>query len=420
MNLCRVATLLFFVVAIAACERAPTELRLVRPLANTPDSEIATDFLNLLDRESNVYISFTDQEMSELDAVEALIAGDADIALISNSLPFRRRIATVLPLYPNVLHIGYLEGRDASDFRSLVQGALVYAGEQGSASRLMFESVRTRLDLMQDEFAYVDGVRDSDAAQGFPDVFVVFAPVAVDNLEEVPAEVRDSIRFMSLGEPSEIGQGGFIDSATLLNPHLEPFVIPAGTYGPVTPEPVLTLAVDMMLVARTDLDPAVVYDLVQEVLRLKPALAALRPGLFRRLSDHFDSSNSTFVLHPGLVAYEQRDAPTVYERYSGVAEVVVTLFVALVSAVFAATRMYKFARKNRIDTFYARVMEIRREIDEKDSIEQRMATIEKLKALQDEAFSQLIDEKLAADDSFRIFISLSNDVIGELDASVRG
>lgn len=399
---------------LAGCERPASELRLARPLASTPDNEIAMDILNLLDRESNVMINFTDDEMSELDALEALIAGDADIALVSNSLPFRRRVATVLPMYPNVLHIGYMPGRNPSDFRALLQGARVFAGEQGSASRLMFESVRSRLHLGNEEFSYVEADRDSEQAGAeFPDVFVVFAPVAADNLEDVPPAVRDNIRFYSLGSPADIGQGGIIDSATLLNPYLEPFVIPAGTYGAITPQPVLTLSVDMMLVARRDLDDAVVYDLVQEVLRLKPALAALRPGLFRRLSDNFDSSNSTFVLHPGLVAYEQRDAPTVYERYSGIAEVVVTLFVAIVSAMFAVTRMYKLRRKNRIDVFYRKTMEIRNSVFNASAAE-RDSAIAELRALQTSAFEQLIDEKLAADESFRIFIAQSSDLIDEL------
>jgi hypothetical protein len=35
--------------------------------------------------------------------------------------------------------------------------------------------------------------------------------------------------------------------------------------------------------------------------------------------------------------------------------------------------------------------------------------------LQDRAYDMLIHEKLAADESFRIFITLSNDIIAELD-----
>ncbi|MFT5502149.1 MAG: TRAP-type uncharacterized transport system substrate-binding protein [Woeseiaceae bacterium] len=400
--------------ALVACEPEPAELILVKPLDVTRDYEIAKDFLELIDRESTVTIEFTETAMTELDAVEALIAGEADIALVSNSLPFRRRIATVLPMYPTVLHIGFQAGRDSTDGHSLMQGARIYAGEAGSASRLMFDSVRSRLQLSTDDFSYVDRAPGNGDLGAFPDVFVVFAPIAADNLESIPPEIRAGLRLLSLGEPEDIGKGSAIDSVTLLNPHFEPFLIPVGTYGTVTPEPVLTLAVDMLLVARANLDETVVYDLVQEVLRLKPALAALRPGLFNRLSDHIASGNSTFVLHPGLVAYEQRDAPTIYERYSGVAEVVFSLIFALISATFAATRMYKFARKNRIDTFYAKVMEIRNAMADFDAGEQRENAVTELRALQTNAFEQLIDEKLAADESFRIFIALSNDVIGEL------
>ena len=399
---------------LSGCERPPTELRLVKPLQG-PNQEIATDFLELLDRESTVVISFSADAMSEADAVEALIAGEADIALISNSMPFRRRISTVLPMYPTVLHIGYLAGRDTSDFRALMQGARIFAGPPGSASRLMFESVVSRLKLSSDDFTYVTIPEQRDGeASDFPDVFVVFAPIAEGQLDDIPTEFRPEIRFWSIGSPADVGQGQPIDSVTLLSPHLEPFVLPVGTYGNVPTEPTLTLAVDMMLVARTNLDPAVVYDLVQEVLRLKPALAALRPGLFNSLTDDIDVSNSTFVLHPGLIAYEQRDAPTIYERYSGVAEVIVTLLITLFSAAFAATRMFKLRRKNRIDTFYAKVMEIRSQTVGVESYEVRAAATTSLRALQTTAFEQLIDEKLAADESFRIFLSLSNDVIQEL------
>lgn len=38
----------------------------------------------------------------------------------------------------------------------------------------------------------------------------------------------------------------------------------------------------------------------------------------------------------------------------------------------------------------------------------------RIEQLQDEAFDLLVHEKLAADESFRIFVTLSNDVLGQL------
>jgi hypothetical protein len=139
--------------------------------------------------------------------------------------------------------------------------------------------------------------------------------------------------------------------------------------------------------------------------------------LFQRLSDDFNTGNSTFVLHPGLVAYLDRNEPSVYERYSGVAEVVVTVFVALFSAIFAGVRIYHMRRKNRIDTFYTDVIAIRNTVGDQATDDERAEASEKIKALQNRAFEMLVDEKLSADESFRIFISLSSDALRDLGAT---
>lgn len=402
MNSIRFILLLFVFVGLGACEKRPIQLRLAIP-ALSVDQEIARDFSELLDRESSIRIELTGSPVSDEAALDALVAGEADIALISNNMPFRSGITTVMPLYPTVLHIGYSVDRDISSGVELLRGAMVFAGAPGSASRLMFKTVTSRLELTEKDFSYLDN------AEQTPDVFVVFAPISPDRIEAFPG-----FRLLSLGSPDDVGRASNVDAITLLNPQLESFVIPVGTYGDATPEPILTVAVDMLLVARANLSEAVVYDFVHELLRLRPALAALRPGLFRTVSDQVDSSNSTFILHKGLLAYTERDAPTVYERYSGIAEVVVTILIALISAMFAGMRIFRMRRKNRIDVFYVDAIAIRDSIDNSAASEERIAAVQKIKDLQAKAFEMLVDEKLAADDSFRIFISLSNDVLQEI------
>ena len=369
------------------------------------DQEIAREFSDLLDRESTIRVELIGSPVSDETSLDALLAGEADIALVSNNMPFRSGIATVMPLYPTVLHIGYREGRDISSGVELLRGATVFAGAPGSASRLMFETVIARLNLTTEDFSYLE------SAQQAPEVFVVFAPISPDRV----AEFAD-FRLLSLGSPGEEEQGSSVAAMTFLNPHLEPFVIPVGIYADATPEPILTVAVDMLLVARADLDEAIVYDFVHELLRLRPALAALRPGLFRTVSDKIDSSNSTFVLHKGLLAYTERDAPTIYERYSGIAEVAVTVLIALISAVYAGVRIFHMRRKNRIDVFYTDALAIRDSVGTSATSAERTAAAQKIRDLQFMAYSMLVNEKLAADESFRIFIALSNDVLQEITA----
>ena len=169
-----------------------------------------------------------------------------------------------------------------------------------------------------------------------------------------------------------------------------------------------------MLVARADLERSSVYDLINEVHRLRPALSAQRPGLFQEFSDDFDTGRSTFVLHPGTLAYLQRSAPGILERYSGIAEVAVTALVAIVSAFIAGIRIVRMRRKNRIDTFYSETIRLRNSVTDQSGRDERSAVIAKVRHLQNTAFDLLIDEKLAPDESFRIFITLSNDVLQRL------
>ena len=367
------------------------------------DQKIATDFVDLLDRESAVRIELTPTPLSETLALDALASGTADIALVSNNMPFRKGIATVMPLYPTVLHIGYTGDANVMDGPEALKGSTVFAGPPGSASRLMFERIVKRLGLSEEDFSYVD-VEDE-----IPDVVVVFAPISPDRLAEYP-----EFKLSSLGSPQGIGQGSLVDAAVLLNPTLRPFVIPFGTYGDATPEPVLTVAVDKMLVARTSLERSVVYDLINEIHRLRPAISAQRPGLFQDFSDDLDTGRSTFVLHPGTLAYLQRSAPSVYERYSGIAELAVTVLIALVGAIFAGIRFFRRRRKNRIDMFYSETIRLRNSVTEEGGLEERAAVIAKIRQLQNTAFEMLIDEKLAADESFRIFVTLTNDVLQQL------
>jgi TRAP-type uncharacterized transport system substrate-binding protein len=393
------------VALVAACEKNPTELVMVTP-ASPIDSAIARDIVALLGDEAEVTISLTDSGLSSESALDALVSGEADLALVPNNMPFRSGVSTVTPMYPTVLHIGYIGEQEFETNIDLFQDAKIFAGPEGSASRMMFSQYAGRMNLTSTNFSYVEGPEER------PDVFVIFAPISPDRLADV-----SGITLVSSGTTEDIGTGSAIDAATLLNPQLKPFVIPVGTYGDATPTPIVTVAVDMMLVARNDLSASVIYDLVRELSRLRPALASQRPGLFQRVQDDFNAGNSTFVLHPGLVAYLDRNEPTIYERYSGVAEVAVTVIVALFSAIFAGVRIFHMRRKNRIDTFYTDVIAIRSALGDSSSKDEQAAAVQKIKALQNTAFELLVDEKLSADESFRIFISLSNDALRELSAT---
>jgi TRAP-type uncharacterized transport system substrate-binding protein len=401
--------LLAGLVFLGACGEQRNTLRLLAP-AQPFDAEIATELATVLEQNSRHFIEIVPLPAEFESPLDALEAGYADLAFTSNAQSYRQGVTTVMPMYPTVLHILYRRGRAADSAEELLRGATINAGPVGSASRQLITEILDSLHIGADEVEFVDKL------DTLPDVNLVYIPISPQRIRGVLEQegVAGEYRFLSFGSPEDVGRGSGIDRAVLLNPRLSPFVIPVGTYGDLPEEPVLTLAVDKLLVSRPDVDEAVVYDLIGEIRRLQPALAATRPLLFQGLSREFDASGSTFVLHPGAQAFTQRDEPTFYERYSGVAEVLVTLVIGLISGGYAVIQIYHRRRKNRIDRFYADVMAIRDSISERSSAAERAAAVEQVRKLQNEAFDMLIREKLAADESFRIFVTLSNDIVAQL------
>lgn len=401
--------LLAGLVVLGACGEQHNALRLLAP-AQPFDAEIATELATVLEQNSRHRIEIVPLPAEFESPLDALEAGYADLAFTSNAQSYRQGITTVMPMYPTVLHILYRRGHPAGSAEDLLRGATVNAGPVGSASRQLLTEILGSLDIGADEVEFVDKI------DTLPDVNLVYIPISPQRIRGLLEQegVAGEYRFLSFGSPEDVGRGSEIDRAVLLNPRLSPFVIPVGIYGDLPEEPVLTLAVDKLLVSRPDVDEAVVYDLIGEIRRLQPALAATRPLLFQSLSREFDASGSTFVLHPGAQAFTHRDEPTFYERYSGVAEVLVTLVIGLVSGGYAVVQIYHRRRKNRIDGFYTEVMAVRDSISDRSSAAERAVAVEQVRKLQNEAFDMLIREKLAADESFRIFVTLSNDIIAQL------
>lgn len=370
------------------------------------DRAVAEQIAELVSEKSGITINLIPPPDNSLSILDALESGYGDIAIALNNENFRETVSTVIPLYPSVLQIAIPADWPANDIGKLLSGTVIYAGPPGSVSRSLADESVSDLGYGPDEVTF------SDSPDAPADVVILYAPIDRKRIMNNPL-VR-GLKLFSFGKPGDFGQGKLIDRAVLLNPRLRPFVIPMETFGALTPDPVLTLAVDNLLVARADLRDAIVYDLFSEILRIRPALFGARPELFQPLDDDITQSNLTFSLHSGALAFLKRDEPSWIERYSGVAEVVATLMVGLVSGVFAFVKIYRVRRKNRLDKFLVEVIGIRNSVTPDTSAKERADAISKIRALQDYGFEQLVDEKLAADESFRIFIELTNDTIDYL------
>jgi TRAP-type uncharacterized transport system substrate-binding protein len=403
---------------LQGCSRSVTEIDLIVPVLPV-DQAIATQIQELVDEESGFRINLValpEEYASELDALES---GYADIAFAPNNSRFRESIATIMPLYPSVLHIASYDDHDAASLEELLAGATVYAGPPGSSPRLLSEGIIDDLNFAPGVVTFMDVWNTSDTSDtsvARPDVIILYVPI--DRKRIMNQAQLAGARLFSLGAPDDIGLGSAVDRAVLFNPSLRPFVIPVGTYGDLTAEPIVTLAVENILVARNDMEDTEAYDLFAEMLRLRPTLFSDRPELFQPLDEQIRQSNFIFGLHPGAVSYLERDEPTYIERYSGVAELLVTLLITSVSGLIAVKNIYRIRRKNRIDEFYLETIRIRDSVTVDTTTDELATAIEKIHALKNRAFELLVDERLAADQSFQVFIDLARESVDQINELV--
>ncbi len=410
----RLLLLVLAIIAVAVVGtrfEPPTQtLKLVRPTLEL-DLTIAEKLERLIDEHERFDIVIVDPPEPGMSPVETVAAGYADLAFAANIETYREDVNVVLPLYARVLHIVTTVDPVPDDLRDLFYGRSIFAGPANSLSYRVVEDVIRDMRLGPEDYLLVED------PESVADVVVLFVPIDRESIVSDPSV--QGTQLYTLGSIDDIGSGTGLDRAVLLNPRLKPFVIPKGTYNELTPQPIVTLAVDNLLVANRDLPQAVVYDLFAEVVRVRTALFSERPELFQPLDKSVLDANFAFSMHAGAMAYLQQDEPTFIERYSGVAEVLVTLIVGAVSGGWALLNIYRIRRKNRIDKFYTEVIRIRDSLPPTATNSQRDAAVESILELQNEAFEQLVGERLAANESFRIFIELTNNSVDRIESGRR-
>jgi hypothetical protein len=390
---------------IAGCTDAPVTMRIVSgpPEANERVAEL---LVNASDEvATRVRLTPGAAVASAEDALAALDDGRAELAIVENSVSYRHpNVRTVAPLYPTVLHIGVQSERRGQTLREVFRGATVFAGGEDAPSRQLLNRMASMYAWSGIEFSYVESLESR------PDVVFVFAPISPRS-----APVLEGYELLSLGRAEEVGSGSAADALSLVAPFLRPFVIPEGTYGPLTPTAIATVAIDTLLVTRGDIPRIDVYDLADALQTMGPLLVVQRPDLAIGELETFELAHVTFPVHAGSQAFRRRNEPGFAERASGIMEVLIALIAAVGTAVLAAIRYWQNRKKSRIDKLYAEALDIRAQLPREPTEQQREECLAQLRDLRERAFRLLIDEKLSADESFRILQALVRGLVGELE-----
>jgi TRAP-type uncharacterized transport system substrate-binding protein len=338
-----------------------------------------------------------------MSALDALVAGEADLALVQNSAAFTAGVRAVLPVYKSVLHVLVHDNFLFEDESQPLRGTTVFLADNSDAGRRVINVFAKRQGLEPEDYEIVK-TRPAIPA----DLILYFGPIDPDNVQWV----QPGYTLASLDNRLNPHLEFYKEGMGYLVPQMHTIVIPAHTYDiPGNDTPVVTVAADTLLVARKDLSVGLIYELTKTLIEQKPRFAAIAPQLFSGISENFDPLDLNFPLHNGSRRYLHRDEPGLLERYAESINLLMYMVFLILSAVVAFARWRLHRKKNRVDQFYIQALGI----EERATPENYAQLLGELKELEQEAFRWLIAEKLAANESFRIF----TDLVARIRADLR-
>jgi hypothetical protein len=389
---------------VAGCERQQA-LRVLVPL--DPSLYQFEQLAEVIGADTGLRLERYVPQPGEGTPLELLARGVVDFTVVENSAPYTPGVNSVLPVYRGVLHVLYRESMEARTLPEMLRGSTsLFIAANSSVAHEFVDFMARRFGI---DPAKLNRVQSFEP--GVTDVVVVVSSILPSTMEQG----LEGYRLLSLAEIEDLGHGSKVESIPYLFPQLRPFVIPALTYpGLGNERPVVTVAVDMLLVCRAALPRDTVYALAGTLMHNRAEFSQQLPELFHTLTDRVDPLSLKFPLHPGAADYINRHDPGFIERYADAIGLLTYLLVALVTGVVAALKWIERRKKDRIDRFYAELLQIRAGL--RGATPQACtAFATRIDAMEQEAWELLIAEKLAADESFRIFHAL----LGEVRRSVR-
>ncbi len=410
MNFSRTSILLLLLAtAVISCSPKKQTYKFIHS-ENEPEFTITKIIKRVLEENMNVEIELING-VGSISNLDSLSANSADITIVENNMPYREGIHSTFPIYEQVLHIFYRNNSQARSFADLVYGNRIYIGTEGSSTYRFMNNMFDYFRLDRNRFEITDNIFDNDVICGFTDI------ITDDNY--IQSIEHEGYQLFSFDQIENFGKGSIAEGIGLKFPQLKPFVIPEGTYGNMTRNPILTIATDAILIVRADLSDDFIYNLTKTILRDKQELNDVSPLIYETLHENFNRGKVTYPLHNGARIFLDRDEPTFIERYAELGGVIFSIILALASGLVSLSKWQKQKKKDRVDVFYKDLIKIKNGIPRLQTIGEAIAAIKKVQLAQNNAFDLLINEKLEANESFRIYMELSKETINELKVKVR-
>jgi TRAP transporter TAXI family solute receptor len=345
-------------------------------------------------------------------------ADGADLAFVQSDTPPSTNARLVASLYDEVLHI-LVGKRAAGEIRNIedLGGKRVSLGPVGSGTRQLSQRVLGHFGVEVGEDV---ALLPAEAAAGLIDGSVDAAFI----LNAIPSRIvtelaeKDAIRFLSLGDAQQYGNEA--DALALVFPSIRGTTIPKSTYVRLPRQPARTIEVSAMLIARRGLDQNLVRTVAATVFENRSGDGGLEGNdlaVARQIREDYRPAAVAVPYHRGAIAYYHREEPSFFVEYAEAISLGLTLLVGLYSGSIAFREWMRRRMKNRIDAY---LIETDRQTADLGSLslEELIAHRDALDEVRHRAFSDLVSERLLADESFTILQNHLRDEFAAIEARI--
>ncbi|MEM1186192.1 MAG: TAXI family TRAP transporter solute-binding subunit [Planctomycetota bacterium] len=343
----------------------------------------------------------------------------AHLAIVQADTDMPANARLIAPLYDETLHVLAVGDAPTVDIESL-EGKRVFLGQPESGTRRIASRVFefhgvSIIDVHEiDDVAMTSG--DAMAAllepDGPLDAIVVLGAYPEPRVESL---IERGASMITLGDAKDALNP--VHALIRRYPVYRADALPARAYG--TSPAVQTLSVPALLIAPNDgLSGRAVEKITKRIFEQRKLLRGRTEQFERELPamsgfrERFDPSAHPVPYHRGAEAHYTRNAPWFVAPYAEPLSLLLALLGVAFSTLVLTYQKLEQRKKNRIDAYYLRVESFADKIEQADAgqLEDIRMGLDKVRA---EAFRDLVDERVEANEAFIIF---QNFVRGEIDA----
>jgi hypothetical protein len=359
----------------------------------------------------NIEIDYT---LMEDTALSRLRNKQVDLVILPNNTPINANdleVRTIVPLLPRILLVLTFNISDENQYdlkTVLEENTLIYE-DLSRLDSLFFEKLFISFGINK-QMVHGHSANNLDIEQWKDSAFVFIGLTHLHN-PLMKKLLDNGADFYSIGEISELNKGSAAEGFILGFPSATPFILPKSFYKGKPKNPILTISILDILVCREDLDETLVYEITKNLIEKKSQLIQY-DNIYSMLDMEFNTVSSSFPIHEGTRQFIERDKPPIWSRYASLIWPFVSMLAILIGLVASLQNRMKQRQKHRIETYYGALLRIRKKaLKNKSKSNELLISLENILI---DAIEALGDEKLIANESFSIFLSLYSDIKEEL------